>query len=93
MRPAPAERQAAEQVLKDEGWTVVKIPKDLMQVEVDKYITMLKWCEDTIGSGRVEPGNGWLDGIDVWYTFTWYGSWSFHFKHTKDATAFALRWM
>jgi hypothetical protein len=35
----------------------------------------------------------WLDGHDVWYSFTWYGYWTFHFKHGADATAFALRWL
>lgn len=92
MRTAPAERQQAEQVLQDEGWTSVKILKNLMRVEPSLYQAMAKWCEDHIGSGRLEPGHNWLDEEDVWYSFTWYGYWTFHFKHAKDATAFALRW-
>ena len=53
---------------------------------------MMKWCENTFGPGRVEPGANWLDDNDVWYSFSWYGYWTFHFKREKDATAFALRW-
>lgn len=93
MRSAPAERQQAEQVLKSEGWAVVKIPKDFMRAErYHSPAIMMKWCEDTVGPGRVEPGSNWLDDNDVWYMYTWYGHWSFHFKHEKDATAFTLRW-
>ena len=93
MRIAPAERQAAEIVLRKEGWTVVNIPKNLMRVEPSRYHIMIKWCEDTVGLGRMEPGPNWLDSEDVWYSFGWYGYWTFHFKHSKDATAFALRWV
>ena len=93
MRTAPAERQQAEQVLRDEGWTVVKISKNLMRVEPTEYLNMANWCEQYIGSGRLEPGHKWLDDQDVWYSFTWYGYWSFHFKHEQDAVAFSLRWL
>lgn len=92
MRTAPVERQQAEQVLQDEGWASVRIPKNLMRVEPTKYLSMVHWCEDNIGSGRLEPGPNWLDDQDVWYSFTWYGYWTFHFKRSKDATAFSLRW-
>lgn len=99
MRIAPAERQVAEIALYKEGWTVVKLPRDFMPVPRDFMLAenntpalMMKWCEDNIGAGRVEPGCNWLDGRDVWYMFTWYGYWNFHFKHAKDATAFSLRW-
>lgn len=92
MRVAPAERQHAEHVLQDEGWTLIKIPKNLMKAEPTEYLTMVHWCEDNIGDGRLEPGHHWLDDNDVWYSFTWYGYWSFHFKYAKDATAFSLRW-
>ena len=92
MRAAPRERQQAEQILGSEGWTVVKIPKNLMRADLSSPTSMMKWCEDAVGPGRVEPGSGWLDDNDVWYMFTWYGHWSFHFKHDKDATAFTLRW-
>ena len=93
MRIAPAERRQAEEVLEREGWTVVKISKDLKILEPTQYLTMVHWCEDNVGAGRLEPGHKWLDNIDVWYSFTWYGFWSFHFKHSKDATAFTLRWL
>ena len=93
MRTAPAQRQAAEIVLRKEGWTVVKIPKDLMRVEPSHFAHLMKWCEDHIGAGCVEPGHQWLDGLDVWYAFSWLGYWSFHFKHDRDATAFTLRWV
>ena len=93
MRTAPAERQQAEQVLHDEGWIVVKIAKNLMRVEPTEYLNMAHWCEQYIGSGRLEPGHNWLDDEDVWYSFTWYGYWSFHFKHERDAVAFTLRWL
>ena len=92
MRTAPAERQQAEQVLQDEGWTSVKILKNLMRVEHSQYHIMIKWCEDTVGSGRMEPGPNWLDSEDAWYSFGWFGYWTFHFKREQDATAFALRW-
>ncbi len=93
MRTAPADRQQAEQVLSDQRWTVVKISKGGRDMDPSAYQKMLTWCEQTIGAGRVEPGHIWLDGHDVWYSFTWYGYWSFHFKHHKDVTAFSLRWM
>lgn len=92
MRPAPAERQQAERVLKDEGWTVISIDKGGRDMDPTAYLKMLTWCEQTIGLGRVEPEHNWLDGHDVWYAFTWYGYWRFHFKHSKDAIAFSLRW-
>ena len=92
MRPAPLERQQAEQVLQDEGWSHIKLPKDRQQELAFQFADLMKWCEDTVGHGRVEPGPNWLDEEDVWYSFAWYGYWTFHFKHEKDATAFALRW-
>lgn len=92
MRPAPAERQQCEQILEDEGWTSVKVVKPLKNPE-PTYYEMLKWCDDTLGVGRVEPSqSNWLDDHDVWYSFTWYGFFRFHFKHSKDAVAFTLRW-
>ena len=93
MRTAPAERQLCELILRDQGWTTVKIPKNLMLAEPNQYHIMIKWCEDNIGPGRLEPGPKWLDDEDVWYSFGWYGYWSFHFKHSKDATAFSLKWI
>ena len=94
MRIAPAQRQAAEVVLGKEGWTIVNIPKDLMVVaQPTKMVDLTKWCEDNLGSGRIEPGHHWLDGLDVWYAFSWLGYWSFHLKHVLDATAFTLRWV
>ena len=93
MRPSAAKRHQAEEVLYREGWTVVKINKGGRDMDPSAHISMLAWCEKTIGLGRVEPGDNWLDDDDVWYSFTWYGFWSFHFKHTKDATAFSLRWV
>ena len=90
MRPAPTERHETERVLEAQGWTVVSVPKNLMIAE--PTLTMVHWCEDYIGTGRIEPGANWLDDNDVWYSFSWYGYWTFHFKHEKDATAFALRW-
>lgn len=92
MRPASAERRQAEECLEREGWTSVKIPKNLMMAEPNQYHIMIKWCEDNIGAGRLEPGPKWLDDEDVWYSFGWFGYWTFHFKYDKDATAFALRW-
>jgi len=91
MRAAPAERHQAEHQLLNEGWQAVRIPK----VEGDntgRFYNMTKWCEHTLGPGRPEPGHHWLDGQDVWYAFSWFGYYNFHFKHGKDATAFALRW-
>ena len=93
MRPAPADRMEAERVLEQDGWTMVGILKGGRDLDPNTYQKMLTWCEQTIGAGRVEPGSNWLDGNDVWYSFTWYSYWSFHFKHAKDATAFSLRWM
>jgi hypothetical protein len=94
MRTAPAQRQAAEIILSKEGWTVVKISKDLMVVaQPNKMANLTKWCEDHLGPGRIEPGHQWLDGHDVWYAFSWFGYWSFHFKNNRDATAFAMRWV
>jgi hypothetical protein len=96
MRTAPAERQQAELTLEQEGWTVVKIDKGGRDMDPTAYQKMLTWCEQTIGAGRVEPNfekGQWLDDYDVWYSFTWYGYWSFHFKNLKDVTAFCLRWV
>ncbi len=95
MRPAPAERHRAEHLLEGQGWTVVKIDKGGRDMDTTAHISMLAWCEQTIGLGRVEPNfekGQWLDDHDVWYSFTWYGYWSFHFKYEKDGTAFSLRW-
>jgi hypothetical protein len=95
MRTAPAERHRAEHLLEGQGWTVVKINKGGRDMDLGQASRMLKWCEDHIGPGRMEPNfekGQWLDGLDVWYSFTWYGHWTFHFKHDADATAFALRW-
>ena len=92
MRAAPAERHQAEHQLLNEGWHVVR----LVKVTGDfgwRYHDMMKWCIDIVGPGRMEPGHHWLDGHDVWYAFTWFGSYNFHFKHAKDATAFSLRWV
>ena len=92
MRAAPAERQQAERQLLNEGWSLVRIPK----VNGDNtwlYHNAMKWCEDTVGSGRPEPGYNWLDDQDVWYAFNWFGYYSFHFKYAEDATAFTLRWL
>ena len=92
MRAAPAERHQAEHQLLNEGWHAVHIPK----VNGDntwRFQNMIKWCEDTVGPGRPEPGHNWLDGEDVWYTFGWFGYYNFYFRHGKDASAFALRWL
>lgn len=92
MRTAPAERQRCEQILEEQGWTSIKVTKPEIEPAIPHY-KMLKWCDDNLGPGRVEPGHNWLDGQDVWYSFTWYGFYRFHFKHSKDATAFTLRWL
>ena len=93
MRPAPAERQECHQVLVAEGWHQVKVFKS-KSVPVNAFYDMLVWCDDTLGYGRVEPSkSNWLDGEDVWYSFTWFGYHTFYFKHETDATAFALRWV
>lgn len=94
MRAAPADRYKAEQVLEDEGWTVVKLPKpEISHTQGIAHIPMLRWCEDNLGPGRIEPSpNNWLDGNDVWYMYSWFGYWTFYFSHAKDATAFTLRW-
>ena len=91
MRAAPAERHQAEHQLLNEGWHAVR----LVKVTGDngwRYHSVMKWCEDTVGPGRPEPGHLWLDDEDVWYAFNWFGYYNFHFKHANDATAFALRW-
>ena len=93
MRIAPAERKQAEEVLQDEGWTLVKIPKPpISHTQGIAHIPMVRWCEVNIGAGRIEPGHNWLDDNDVWYAFSWYGYQHFYFKHSADATAFTLRW-
>ena len=99
MRAAPRERQQAEQILGSEGWTVVKLSRlgDSYHIESypDQFIRMMKWCEDHLGAGRAEPNDIYYNRYngDVWYAFTWYGYWNFHFKHSKDATAFSLKWI
>ena len=93
MRPSAAVRQRQQQTLNSQGWTVVKISKPpVSHTQGITHIPMVRWCEKTLGPGRMEPGDNWLDGYDVWYTFSWFGYWTFHFKYDKDATAFALRW-
>lgn len=84
------DRARTERLLQEYGWTQIKISKPSGPV-VELHLSMSKWCEDYIGSGRLEP-NLMLDDQDVWYSFTWYGYWSYHFKHSKDATVFAVRW-
>lgn len=91
-RAATAERHTAERVLEAQGWTTVSVPKNLMRADLNNLAPMMKWCEDNLGTGRIEPGANWLDEHDVWYSFSWYGYWTFHFKHEKDAMAFTLRW-
>lgn len=99
MRPAPSERHQAERFLELGGWTTVKLPRygDSYQIESypDQFIRMMKWCEDHLGAGRAEPNDIYYNRYngDVWYAFTWYGYWNFHFKHSKDATAFSLKWI
>jgi hypothetical protein len=92
MRPASAERQQAEECLEREGWISVKISEVHMALNSIEYHAVAKWCEDHLGPGRLEPGDNWLDGNDVWYSFDWYGFRRFHFKYSKHATMFTLRW-
>ncbi len=93
MRPAAAVRHRQQQTLNSEGWTVVKISKPpVSHTQGIAHIPMVRWCENTLGPGRMEPGDNWLDGHDVWYTFSWFGYWSFHFKYKRDSTMFAMRW-
>ena len=93
-RAAAAERHEAERVLEAQGWTVISVPKNfIVHANIPPLTQMMKWCEDTLGTGRIEPGANWLDEHDVWYSFSWYGYWTFHFKHEKDAMAFTLRWI
>ena len=91
VRPASAERQQAEETLADNGWTSVTISKNFMQAVPTQYYEMSKWCEDNIGPGRMEPGTI-IDSEDVWYSYGWYGFQRFHFRYSKDATIFTLRW-
>lgn len=93
MRSAPSERHQAERFLELEGWHLVKIIKS-KTLPVEPYYEMLEWCDENIGPGCVEPDQiRWIGKDDIWYAFTWYGYYNFHFKHSKDATAFALRWV
>lgn len=95
MRPAPAERTIAEEFLEMEGWILIEITKHRPQAHIASVGAqpILTWCERTLGPGRVEPRSNWFDDNDVWYMFSWYGHLNFWFKHSKDATAFTLRWM
>lgn len=94
MRTAPADRHKCEQVLETEGWHLVKVKKEKLEPPVEPYLEMVYWCEGTLGPGRLEPSqSNWFDSNDVWYSFTWYGYHTFYFKHSRDATAFALRWV
>lgn len=94
MRTAPAERHKCEQILEDNGWHLFKVKKEKLEPPVERYLEMVYWCESTLGPGRLEPSqSNWLNGNDVWYSFTWYGYHNFYLKHSKDATAFALRWL
>lgn len=94
MRTVPAERHKVKRILQDEGRTVIEITRprpSQLDLFPQGVITLTTWCEQHIGTGQIEPGERWLDNGDVWYMFEWYGFWSFHFKHGRDATAFALR--
>ena len=92
-RAASQERNEAERILSEvEGWLHITIPKSKIEPAVQHY-EILKWCEDRLGPGRVEPSQyRWLDGNDVWYSFTWYGYYNFYFKHKNHATMFVLKW-
>jgi hypothetical protein len=90
MRAAAGDRKKSEQILTDQGWIVVKIPKP--NALPNTAIPMLIWCTENLGSGCVEPGHSWLEGNDVWYMFSWFGYWTWHFKNQQDATMFTMRW-
>lgn len=92
MRPASAERQQAEELLRKHGWTEVKV--DRATLANPSVIAMSTYCTLNFGNGRIEPKiKGSLDPDDVWYAFGWYGYYTFIFKQAEDATVFALRWM
>ncbi len=86
------DRHLAELELETQGWTLVKLPRTQPTRINMKFVDMMKWCEDHVGTGRVEIEPGKIDADDMWYSFSWYGYWNFWFRRETDATAFALRW-
>lgn len=91
-RAATNERHKAEDALEYIGWTCVKLSRDKQLNIPDQFTQMMKWCEDNIGTGRVEVEPDRIDMNDHWYSFSWYGYWNFWFRHEKNATIFVLRW-
>ena len=92
VRAASNDRHLAELELEQQGWTVVKLPRN-RQLEMNlQFMDMMTWCEANVGKGRVEIEQGKIDGADRWYSFSWYGYWNFWFRHEQDATMFLLRW-
>ena len=90
MRPAVTERVEAEDKLEAAGWILVSLPREA-RIE-EQFISMLAWCGEYIGNGRVEIEAGRINPEERWYSYSWYGYWNFWFQHEKDATLFALRW-
>ena len=91
-RPTANDRRIAEDELEALGWTPAKLPRTEPTRQSLQFIDMMKWCEDYVGPGRVEVEPGKVDANDMWYSFSWYGSWNFWFRREQDATAFTLRW-
>ena len=91
MRPAPWERNDAEHALETAGWIRVALPKTPVDHHSDRFIEMMKWCEDNIGPGRVEIQAGKINNNDLWYSYNWYGYWNFWFQHEQHAMWFILR--
>ena len=92
-RVATRERHLAEDVLEEQGWSLVKLPRDRQLAIPDQFVQMMKWCEDNIGTGRVEIEQNKIDHNDQWYSFSWYGYWNFWFRDEQDAMLFTLRWI
>lgn len=91
-RAASNDRHKAEDALEYMGWHCVELPRDRQLTIPDQFIQMMRWCEQNIGTGRVEVEQHRIDDGNQWYSFSWYGYWNFWFRHETDATAFTLRW-
>lgn len=91
-RTAANDRHLAETALERLGWTRVALSRDKQLTIPAQFIKMMQWCDDNVGTGRVEIEQDRIDDLDMWYSFSWYGYWNFWFRHKRDAVLFTLRW-
>lgn len=74
-----------------EYWYWVNIPRDFAawdtELKFDDQLEILQWCKDKFG-----PYQGENDTEQRRWRYS-VGTFTFHFRHDRDRTAFILRWV